>query len=124
MNTDFKTIDEYISLFPLEIQKKLIELRKVIRDTAPEAVEKISWQMPTFYLKGNLVHFAAHQNHIGFYPGASGVEIYKNELTEYKTSKGAIQFPYKKSMPYELIKKIVKYRVAENLETAEKRDKK
>ena len=110
------TIDDYIALFPSEIQIRLKSLRKVIRDAAPEAGEKISWRMPTFTLNGNLVHFAAHKNHIGFYPGASGIEVFKEKLSEYKSSKGAVQFPNSKPLPYDLIKEIVTFRVTENTE--------
>ncbi|MDF2671850.1 MAG: hypothetical protein K0R09_115 [Clostridiales bacterium] len=113
--TTYKSIDEYILQFPPEIQDILNTLRKVIKEAAPEAKEKISYQMPTFDLHGNLVHFAAHKNHIGFYPAPSGVEAFKQELSEYKSSKGAIQFPIEKSLPYELIIRIVKFRVAENI---------
>ena len=108
-------IDKYISQFPEELQVKLNEIRRIIKEAAPQATEKISWQMPTFYLNGNLVHFAMHKTHIGFYPGANGVEIYKNELDEFKHSKGAIQFPLNKTLPKELIQKIVRFRVEENM---------
>lgn len=107
-------INNYIEKFPIEVQKKLQELRKVIRENAPGAVEKISYGMPTFYLKGNLVHFAAYSGHIGFYPAPSGIEAFKDELSEYKTSKGAIQFPIDKDLPIDLIIKIVQFRVGEN----------
>lgn len=109
-----KTIDEYIESFPTEIQEILNNMRAIIKEAAPSATEKISWQMPTFYLNGNLVHFAAHKNHIGFYPGASGVEAFLSVLGEYKCSKGAIQFPIDKPLPVELICKIVRFRVSEN----------
>ena len=109
------TIDEYIAQFPPDVQEKLREIRAVIREAAPGAVEKISYQMPTFYLNGNLVHFAAHPHHIGFYPTPSGIEAFKDEISAYKSSKGAVQFPLDQPIPYELIGKIVKYRVAENL---------
>jgi len=109
-----KTIDEYIQQFPSDIQEKLQSIRKVIRDTAPEATEKISYQMPTFYLNGNLVHFAAHKSHIGFYPGPSGIENYQERFSEYKSSKGAVQFPFSKPLPFDLIKEIVSFRVSEN----------
>jgi uncharacterized protein YdhG (YjbR/CyaY superfamily) len=100
-------------------------VRQAIREAAPQATEKISWQMPTFYLHGNLVHFAGNKSHLGLYPGASGVEHFLPELTEYKTSKGAIQFPYTKPMPIELIQRIAKFRVTENEAwAAEKADKK
>ncbi len=107
-------IDEYIQTFPEEVRKKLQEIRQVIKENAQEAEEKISYGMPTFYLKGNLVHFAAYSGHIGFYPAPSGIEAFKDELSEYKTSKGAIQFPIDKDIPLDLIKKIVQFRVLEN----------
>ena len=111
-----ESIDEYILKYPPEIQEKLKTLRKVIKESAPDAEEKISWQMPTFVLQGNLVHFAVCKNHIGFYPGLSGIDAFKHELSEYKGTKGSIHFPIKKPLPYELISKIVKFRVAENTE--------
>lgn len=120
----FKSIDEYILQFSPEVQEILKSLRKVVKESAPDAEEKMSWQMPTFVLHGNLVHFAAHKNHIGFYPGPSGIEVFKNELSEYKTSKGAAQFPLGKSMPYELVSKIVKFRANENIKQAEEKLKK
>lgn len=120
----FKSIDEYILQFPPEVQEILEMLRKVVKESAPDAEEKISWQMPTFVLHGNLVHFAAHKNHIGFYPGSSGIDAFKNELSEYKGSKGAVQFPIGKPMPYELISRIVKFRVSENIKQAEDKLKK
>ncbi len=120
-----KNIDEYIAQFSPEIQSVMQTVRQAIREAAPQASEKISWQMPTFYLHGNLVHFAGNKSHLGLYPGASGVERFLPELTEYKTSKGAIQFPYVKPMPLDLIQKIVKFRVAENEAwAAEKANKK
>ena len=109
-----KSIDEYISRFPAEVQETLQTLRKVIRETLPEATEKISYQMPTFYLRGNLVYFAAYKNHIGFYPGASGIAAFKAELSEYKLAKGTVRFPLGKPLPYNLIRKIVRFRAAEN----------
>lgn len=115
----FTSIDEYILQFPADIQKILQELRKLIKEAAPEASEKISWGMPTFYLHGNLVHFAANKKHIGLYPGANGVEAFKNELLDYKFSKGAIQFPFEKPIPRELVIKIVKFKVQENIKAAE-----
>ena len=115
------SIDEYISAFPKDIQGKLREMRAVIHETAPEAEEKISYQMPTFYLKGNLVHFAAFKNHIGFYPVPTGIEKFKKELSAYKTSKGAVQFPLDQPLPVDLIRKIVKFRVAENVKKAEEK---
>ncbi len=109
-----KNIDEYISQFPPEIQSVMQTVRLAIREAAPQASEKLSWQMPTFYHHGNLIHFAGNKNHLGIYPGASGVEHFLPELTEYKTSKGAIQFPYARPLPLELIQRIVRFRVAEN----------
>lgn len=120
----YATIDEYILQFSPEIQEILQTLRKTIRESAPEAEEKISYQMPTYYLKGNLVHFAAFKNHIGFYPTPSAIEEYKQELSVYKGAKGTIQFPITKALPYELISRIVKFRVAENISKAEDRLKK
>lgn len=119
----FKSIDEYILQFPLEVQEILKTLRNVIRESAPDAEEKISYQMPTFALHGNLVHFAAHKNHIGFYPAPSAIEAFKNELSEYKGAKGSVQFPYSKPIPYELIKKIVEFRVDENIKQAKNKSK-
>lgn len=118
------SIDAYIADFPTEVQEKLQALRHVIRQAAPEATEKISWQMPTFYLYGNLVHFAAHQKHIGFYPGAEGMEAFLPMLSAYKTSKGAVQFPFDQPLPFELIGEIVRYRVAQNVKWAEEKAKK
>jgi uncharacterized protein YdhG (YjbR/CyaY superfamily) len=110
-----KNIDEYISQFTESTQLLLIELRSVIQKAAPTAKEVINYGMPTFQLNGNLVHFAAFKKHIGFYPSPSGVVAFADEVTNYKTSKGAIQFPLNQSLPLELIDKIVKYRVKENL---------
>ena len=115
--TQFKTIDEYIGTFPKNVQDILQVLRQTIRRTAPEAVETISYQMPTFKLNGrNLVHFAAFKHHIGFYPVPSGIEAFKEELSSYKQGKGSVQFPIDKPIPYDLVKKIVDYRAKENLE--------
>jgi uncharacterized protein YdhG (YjbR/CyaY superfamily) len=120
----FKSIDEYIMQFPPEVQEILRKLKKVITDSAPNAQEKISYQMPTYYLHGNLVHFAAFKKHIGFYPTPSGIEAFKNELSVYKGSKGAVQFPIEKPLPYELISEIVKFRAAENIMQSEGKLKK
>ncbi|MCO1601188.1 iron chaperone [Desulfosporosinus nitroreducens] len=122
--TAYESIDDYILKFPPEIQEILKILRKVIQDSAPDAKEKISYQMPTFFLQGNLVHFAAYKNHIGFYPAPSGIEAFKEELSEYKLSKGSIQFPIEKPLPYQLISEIVKFRVIENIKRAESKLKK
>lgn len=114
----FSTIDEYIALHPKEVQILLQEIRETIKNSAPDAVEKISYQMPTFYLKGNLVHFAAFKNHIGFYPAPQGIEEFKTELSAYEGSKGTVRFSYDQPIPHQLISKIVKFRVAGNLEHA------
>lgn len=118
---NYKTIDEYIAQSPSDVQETLRTLRKVIREAAPDAEEKISYQMPAFALHGNLVYFAAHKNHIGLYPAPSGVEVFKEELTGYLAGKGSIQFPLDQPMPYDLIARIVKARVAENQREAELR---
>ncbi|MEH7505201.1 DUF1801 domain-containing protein [Neobacillus drentensis] len=120
----FNTIDEYILQFPPEVQETLNTLRKVIKEAATDAEEKISYQMPTFALHGNLVHFAAYKNHIGFYPTSSGIAAFKQELSEYKGAKGSVQFPIDKPLPFELISRIVKYRVAENKKRAQDKLKK
>ena len=121
---EFNTIHDYIATFPIDIQKKLQEMRATIKETAPDAEEKISYRMPTFFLKGNLVHFAAFKNHIGFYPVPTGIEKFKREISAYKTSKGAVQFPLDKPLPLDLICKIVKFRVAENFKKAEEKARK
>ena len=115
------TIDEYILHQPKDVQGRLAALRKLIHQAAPEAVEKIAYRMPTFYLNGNLVHFAAHTSHIGFYPTSSGVSKFERELARYKTSKGAIQLPLDRPMPTELIRKIVTFRREQNLAKKKKR---
>jgi uncharacterized protein YdhG (YjbR/CyaY superfamily) len=115
MITQYQTIDEYVKTFPEDIQRILQEIRRTIRKAAPEAVEAIAYQMPTFRLNGNLVHFAAFKNHIGFYPTPSGTESFQRELLSYKIGKGSVRFPLKSPIPYGLIEKIVKFRVKENL---------
>jgi uncharacterized protein YdhG (YjbR/CyaY superfamily) len=119
-----KTIDEYIAGFPHEIQAILEKIRKTISAAAPQAEEAIKYQMPTFTLKGNLVHFAAFKNHIGLYPTPSGTEKFREELSPYETGKGSIRFPLDKPIPYGLISRIVKFRVKENVERAEAKGKK
>ncbi|HWP22189.1 MAG TPA: DUF1801 domain-containing protein [Candidatus Cryosericum sp.] len=108
-------ITDYILQFPADVQQKLNELRTTILEIVPDATEKIAYGIPTFYVKGNLVHFAAYKHHIGFYPGASGIETFQSELTQYKLSRGTVQFPLDQPLPMELIRRIVKYRLAENL---------
>jgi len=119
-----RTIDEYIAGFPPDIQAILEKIRTTIRKAAPQAEEAISYRMPTFKLYGNLVHFAAFKSHIGFYPVPTGLAAFKQDLSGYKTSKGAVQFPLDKPIPYGLIRKIVKFRVKENLEQAAAKGKK
>ena len=114
----YESIDDYIKQFPPEVQEKLEALRKVIKESATDATEKISYQMPAFYLHGNLVYFAAFKHHIGFYPTSSGIEAFKDELSVYKGSKGSVQFPIDNPLPYDLIRRIVKYRVEENIKRA------
>jgi uncharacterized protein YdhG (YjbR/CyaY superfamily) len=111
----YSNIDEYIFSFPVNVQKKLKELRKVIKEQAPEAQEKISYQMPAFYLNGNFVYFAAFSKHIGLYPAPSGIGAFEKELSKYQHAKGSVQFPLDEPLPIELIKRIVKFRVKENL---------
>jgi len=111
----FQTIDEYISTFPEDVQHILQELRQAVKEAAPQAEEAISYQMPTFKLNGNLVHFAAYKKHIGFYPTPSGIEAFKEELAPYESSKGAVQFPLDKPIPFDLVSKIVHFRVMEQL---------
>ena len=123
-NTSFNSIDEYIEQFPKEIQTILQKIRSVIKEAAPEATEKISYQMPTFFLKGNLVHFAAYKNHVGFYPAPRGIEKFKEELSQFKGAKGSVQFPMDKPLPLELISRIVLFRVEENLANAGRKAKK
>jgi uncharacterized protein YdhG (YjbR/CyaY superfamily) len=119
-----KTIDEYIAGFPPDVQEILEKVRMAIRKAAPEAEETINYQMPTFTLYGNLVHFAAYQHHIGFYPTPTGIEEFKNELSSYKGAKGSVQFPFDRPIPYDLIGRIVEFRVKENLQKAEAKRKK
>lgn len=115
------TIDEYIADFPADVQKILQEVRTTIKKAAPDAQEKISYAMPTFTLKGNLIHFAAFKNHIGLYPTPNGIEEFKEELSAYKGAKGSVQFPIDKPMPLDLITRIVKFRVKKSLEKPDKK---
>ena len=113
--TAYGTMDEYIAGFPQDVQTILEKVRATIRKAAPGAEETINYGIPTFVLKGNLVHFAAYKKHIGFYPTPSGIEKFKDELSVYEGAKGSVQFPMDKPMPLGLILKIVKFRVAENV---------
>ena len=114
----FTSIDEYIAAFPVDVQERLRQMRAVIREAAPEAQEKISYQMPTFFLHGNLVHFAAFKNHIGFYPAPRGIEAFKDELAAYEGAKGSVQFPLDQPLPLDLVRKIVQFRVADQVQNA------
>lgn len=118
------TIDEYISGFPEEIQAILQKIRATVKKAAPKAEEAIKYAMPTFVLNGNLVHFAAFKNHIGFYPTPSGIEEFKKDLAKYASAKGSAQFPLDEPIPYALITKIVKYRVKESAARADAKTKK
>jgi uncharacterized protein YdhG (YjbR/CyaY superfamily) len=118
-----KSMDSYISRFPKEVQKILERVRSTIREAAPDAGETINYGIPTFTLKGNLVHFAAYKHHIGFYPTPSGIEKFKNELSVYEGAKGSVQFPLEQPIPLDLISRITKFRVKENLERAEAKNK-
>ena len=109
------SIDAYIAGFSPEIQTLLQQVRETIHQAAPDAQEKISYGMPTFYLNGNLVHFAAYKKHLGFYPAPSGIEQFKEALADYVNSKGAIQFPLERPVPFDLIREITLFRVGENL---------
>ena len=113
-----ESIPEYIAGFPEDVQQLLEQVRNAIKKAAPAATEKISYAMPTYYLEGNLVHFAAYKHHIGFYPAPSGLEAFEKDIAKYKHSKGAVQFPLDKPLPLSLITRIVKYRVKINLEKA------
>jgi uncharacterized protein YdhG (YjbR/CyaY superfamily) len=120
----YVSIDEYIANFPKDVQLVLEKLRATIRKAAPDAEETINYQIPTFTLKGNLVHFAAFKTHIGFYPTPTGMEKFKSELSAYEGAKGSVKFPLNKPIPYGLIGRIVKFRVKENLERAAAKGKK
>lgn len=124
MQTDSKipeNIDQYIAGFPAEIQERLERIRAAIREEAPDAEEAIKYRMPTFVLKGNLVHFAAFKNHIGFYPAPEGIEAFQEELSRYEGAKGTVRFPLDQPIPLDLIRRIVRYRVEKNLEKGRKK---
>jgi uncharacterized protein YdhG (YjbR/CyaY superfamily) len=112
------TIDEYIATFPPDVRRLLRQVRATIRKAAPEAQEKISYQIPTFFLHGNLVHFGAFKKHIGFYPAPTGLKQFEKELSRYEGAKGSVRFPLDQPMPLALIARIVKFRVRKNLERA------
>lgn len=110
---NYTTINEYIAQYPTEIQERMQALRKLIHECDPDITEKISWGMATFVLNGNLVHFAGEKKHMGFHPAPSAMEAFADRLTEFKTSKGTVQLPYDKEMPYDLLREIVLFRVNE-----------
>ena len=114
MRKHFETVDEYIADFPERVQIILQQVRRAIREAAPGAEEAISYQIPGFRLNGSLVWFAAFKDHIGFYPRASGIEAFKDELSAYEISKGTVRFPLDKPLPLDLIQEIVRFRVKEN----------
>lgn len=118
MNIKANNIDSYIKAFPEEVQQLLEQIRTTIIKVAPDAEETIKYAMPTFTLNGNLVHFAAFQNHIGFYPAPTGIEEFKKDLAVYKGGKGSVQFRLDEPLPLELITKIVAFRVAANRQKA------
>ena len=107
-------IDDYIARFPAPVAKRLAAMRSTIRKHAPDSEERISYRIPTFYQGGNLVHFAAFENHVGFYPGPSGIAAFANELSQFKGAKGSVQFPHDEPLPLDLVAKVVRFRVAEN----------
>jgi uncharacterized protein YdhG (YjbR/CyaY superfamily) len=116
-----KDVDKFISTYPEEVQEVLNKVRATIHEAAPGAVETINYGIPTFTLNGNLVHFSGFKDHIGFYPTPSGIEKFKKELSKYEGAKGSVKFPLDQPMPYELITKIVKFRVQENLAKKKKK---
>jgi uncharacterized protein YdhG (YjbR/CyaY superfamily) len=113
-----QNIDDYIAGFPEDTQAILQKMRETIKKAAPEAEETINYQIPTFTLHGNLVHFAGYKKHVGFYPTPSGIEKFKEQLSAYEGAKGSVKFPLDQPIPYELIAEITAYRVQENLEKA------
>ena len=124
MQAKFKDVDSYIATFPKDVQATLEQVRNVIKSSAPKAEEVISYNMPAYKYLGLLVYFAGYKQHIGFYPTASGITAFKNELSNYKNAKGSVQFPLDKPMPLALIKKMVKHRVKENQEKEKRKTKK
>jgi uncharacterized protein YdhG (YjbR/CyaY superfamily) len=109
-----QNIDDYIATFPENIRERLQLIRLTIRECAPEAEEKISYQMPAFFQNGILVYFAAHKNHIGFYPASMGISVFQEELSNWKTSKGTVQFPHNQDIPIDLIRRVTEFRLSEN----------
>ena len=114
MDTSIENVESYIATFPKETQKLLEQIRQTIKSVAPTATEKIGYGIPTFVLNGNLVHYAGYKNHIGFYPGAAGIEKFQEELSVYKGAKGSVQFPLDQPLPLKLVSEITKFRVVQN----------
>lgn len=119
-----QNIDDYISTFPEDVQEILEKIRLTIKNAAPDAEETINYGIPTFKLKGNLVHFAGYKKHIGFYPTPSGIEKFKDELSAYVGAKGSVRFPLNQPIPYDLIGEIASFRVKENLDRAQAKENK
>ena len=119
-NSKFETIEAYIDSYPSNIKERLTEIYQIVKGVVPEAEEKISYNMPAFFLNGVLVYFAGHKNHIGFYPTGNGVDAFINKIGGYKFSKGTIQFPLNKPLPRKLIEEIVEYRKQENVNKKKK----
>jgi uncharacterized protein YdhG (YjbR/CyaY superfamily) len=124
MNTKFQTVEEYIATFPPKTKKFLKDLRATIKQAAPLAEEAISYNMPAFKLHGMLIWYAGYKEHIGLYPKTTVIQTFKKDLEGYKLSKGTIQFPLDQPLPLDLITRIVKYRIKENLEAAKTKVKK
>ncbi len=122
--SDFNSVDEYILMCPENIHGIIKSIRETILKAAPEATEKISYQMPCYYLNGNLVYFGVFKKHIGFYPTPSAIEAFREQLSGYKYTKGGIQFPFNEPMPLDLIFRMVQFRVGENLTTTQKKSSK
>jgi uncharacterized protein YdhG (YjbR/CyaY superfamily) len=122
--TKARNIDEYITAFPEDIRELLEQMRMTIQKAAPKTVEVISYGMPAFKQHSVLVYFAAYKGHIGFYPTGSGIEAFKKEISAYKSSKGAVQFPLDKPLPVRLIRQMVKFRVKDDEERAKEKAKK
>jgi len=118
-----ETIDDYIAAFPPAVQAILQQLRSTIRSAAPEATEAMKYQIPTLVLNGNLVHFAAFRSHVGFYPTPSGIEKFSEELSGYATARGSVQFPLDRPIPFDLVRRIVEFRVGESRAKAASRNK-
>ena len=124
MDKNPETVDEYIAQFIPDVQKTLNEIRSFIKREVPEAIEKISYGIPTFYLNGNLVHFAAFKDHYGFFPSPSGIDQFEKELAPYRSGKGTLRFALDKPIPWTILKKVIRFRIKENLIKAEQKRKK